>query len=65
MKYYLATYGPTAIGVSAGNNAFMNYASGVFNGCPVGAEIDHAVLLVGWTANGDWIVKNSWGLDWG
>ena len=24
-------------------------------------EINHAVLVVGWTANGDWIIKNSWG----
>lgn len=61
----LTDNGPIAVGVSAGNSAFMDYSSGVFNGCPVGAAIDHAVLLVGFTSEGHWIVKNSWGLDWG
>ena len=28
--------------------------------------INHAVLLIGWDdAQGAWIIKNSWGIDWG
>lgn len=61
----LTDNGPIAVGVSAGNSAFMDYSSGIFTGCPVGAAIDHAVLLVGFTSDGHWIIKNSWGLDWG
>ena len=41
------------------------YASGVFDdfeGCD--CEVDHGVLVVGFTDD-YWIVKNSWGGDWG
>jgi len=40
------------------------YAAGTFSNC--GNSLDHAVVLVG--ANTDrkhWIVKNTWGKDWG
>jgi len=65
LQQFLITNGPVLVGVSAGNTAFMEYASGIFTGCQAGASIDHSVLLVGFTAAGDWIIKNSWGLDWG
>lgn len=39
------------------------YGSGVFS-CNASAPIDHAVLLVGYD-NVSWIIKNSWGDDWG
>ena len=53
--------GPVAISIAATNWEY--YSSGVFN-CPVGAGVDHAVLLVGYTPN-YWIVKNQWGARWG
>lgn len=65
VQQLLIDNGPLAVGVSAGNSAFMDYSSGIFSGCPGGASVDHAVLLVGFTAEGHWIIKNSWGADWG
>lgn len=66
MKQALTDHGPVSIGIYA-TSTFSSYSSGVYSGCPAGssAYINHAVLLVGYTSNGDWIVKNSWGADWG
>jgi C1A family cysteine protease len=58
---------PVSIGIEADQNTFQFYKSGVLkSGC--GDNLDHAVLAVGYTTiNGDeaFIVKNSWGSDWG
>ncbi|KAG2427439.1 hypothetical protein HXX76_012375 [Chlamydomonas incerta] len=45
---------------------WQTYKGGVFNGsCSADiADANHAVLVVGWTQDA-WIVKNSWGADWG
>lgn len=47
----------------------MSYSSGVYAGCPdfntsVGS-LNHAVLVVGYDSNGNYIIKNSWGTNWG
>ena len=64
--------GPIAIGINANNLQF--YESGVINAasCPprvaASEHINHAALLVGWgEENGVkyWLVKNSYGLDFG
>lgn len=62
----LADHGPIGIGIYA-SSSFSSYSSGVYSGCPSDSSsmINHAVLLVGYTTNGDWIVKNSWGINWG
>ena len=52
---------PIAISVSAENWEY--YGSGVFR-CDLTDPINHAVLLVGYTSD-YWIIKNSWGEDWG
>ncbi|KAI4995308.1 hypothetical protein ZWY2020_035211 [Hordeum vulgare] len=69
----LVKYGPLAIGINA---AYMQtYIGGL--SCPYicGRHLDHGVLLVGYGASGFapsrfkekpyWIVKNSWGENWG
>lgn len=51
-----------------------DYKGGIFPGIPSSSyaplEIDHDVLMVGWndtdnSGNGYWIIRNSWGEDWG
>jgi len=69
----LLKHGPLAIGINA---AYMQtYIGGV--SCPYicGRSLDHGVLLVGYGASGFapsrlknkpyWIIKNSWGENWG
>ena len=56
--------GPGAVALCVNSN-FQNYGSGIFNGCSGCTDINHAVLLYGWTSAGHWRLKNSWGTDWG
>ena len=58
---------PVAIAIEADNIWFQLYKKGVMKG-HCGTNLDHGVLLVGYgTENGDdyWLIKNSWGADWG
>ena len=66
IKTLLVNNGPLMVGVYA-NTGFSFYNSGVYNGCPSYSSsfLNHAVLLYGYTADGDWLIKNSWGTDWG
>ncbi len=67
IKQAIMEYGPVSVCVAV-NSAFQAYYGGVFNGCS-GAEINHAVVLVGWDdnqgPNGVWFLRNSWGPGWG
>lgn len=53
--------GPVAISISS--QGWLNYGSGIFQ-CTSNAQVDHAVLLVGYTPT-YWIIKNQWGQTWG
>jgi len=65
-----ATYqGPTSVAVDASQASFQMYNSGVYydSGCS-SSQLDHGMVVVGWGVDSDlpyWIVKNSWGVDWG
>lgn len=70
MAAQLVQRGPLAIAASAVEWQF--YLFGVFD-YPCGTELDHGILIVGYGEEVDdfgfnikyWIVKNSWGQDWG
>lgn len=53
------------VGVTAGGNHFYYPpSSGNIDNCPVTSWPDHVVQLVGYTSS-RWIIKNSWGTNWG
>ncbi|KAF5474531.1 hypothetical protein F2P56_006422 [Juglans regia] len=61
---------PISVGIDGSAIDFQLYTSGIYDGdCSSDPDdIDHAVLIVGYgSEDGEdyWIVKNSWGTDWG
>lgn len=58
---------PIAVAIEGGGRDFQLYDSGIFTG-KCGTALDHGVAAVGYgTEDGldYWIVRNSWGGDWG
>lgn len=67
IKQAIFDHGPVTASVHV-NDAFHAYEDGVFNAC-VDGEINHSIVLAGWDdslgTEGVWILRNSWGSDWG
>jgi cathepsin L len=69
LQQAVALTGPVSVAIDASLSSFDSYAGGVYS--PVNCsttELDHAVLVVGYgTYEGQdyWLIKNSWGTDWG
>ena len=77
LKSYIHHYGPVYTSMYAGNRdawarEFGNYDGSYTLYHPGTEESNHTVLIVGWDDDlshaggaGGWIVKNSWGTEWG
>ncbi|EFX88652.1 hypothetical protein DAPPUDRAFT_304724 [Daphnia pulex] len=69
IKVVVAKYGPVAVSVDASNWDF--YSSGIFSSPTCSnTTTNHAVVIVGYgkdtkTRKDFWIVRNSWGPEWG
>ncbi|XP_078698643.1 digestive cysteine proteinase 1-like [Branchiostoma floridae x Branchiostoma belcheri] len=70
MKQAVATFGPVSVAIDTEHPSFRLYQSGVYDDpeCKASHEPTHAVLVVGYGTEDNqdyWLVKNSWGDDWG
>ena len=68
LKKSLVKYGPICISMAT-PKSFQLYKSGIYSNTQCYKyDVDHAVLLVGFGKFNDeeyWIIKNSWGVQWG
>ncbi|KAL2771836.1 cathepsin S isoform 2 preproprotein [Daubentonia madagascariensis] len=68
LKEAVASKGPVSVGIDASHPSFFLYRSGVYYDPACTHTVNHGVLVVGYgNLNGKdyWLVKNSWGLNFG
>jgi len=70
IQEFTYTKGPPSVCVDA--STWQHYQGGVLNkDSKCGKLLDHCVMVTGWQQNANgttmdaWVVRNSWGLDWG
>ena len=71
IKAAILNYGPVYSTMYAGDPGFHAYDSGVYEYWGTD-EPNHAIQIIGWNdslshskGSGAWLIKNSWGTDWG
>jgi len=60
--------GPISVTVEADTATFQGYQGGVINSDACGRSLDHAITAIGWGSDDKqdyYIVRNSWGAEWG
>jgi C1A family cysteine protease len=60
--------GPVSVAIEADTDVFQSYNNGIISSAACGTQLDHGVLVVGYGEQSGkkyWILKNSWGADWG
>jgi C1A family cysteine protease len=65
---YAVAQQPVAVAIEADTKYFQSYSSGVLTSTDCGTKLDHGVIIVGYGTENNidyWLVKNSWGSDWG
>jgi len=68
LMHAVATKGPVVVSIDG--NGLFNYEGGVYSGCARDTVVNHAVLAIGYghepaSRKDYWLVRNSWGQDWG
>ncbi len=64
IKQAILDHGPVSAAVCV-DTAFQNYTGGVLQNTRC-KKVNHAIVLVGWDDSlGAWILRNSWGENWG
>ncbi|XP_021071402.1 cathepsin J isoform X1 [Mus pahari] len=69
----VAAIGPVSAAVDASHDSFRFYNTGIYHEPNCSSHfVNHAVLVVGYGSEGDvkdannyWLIKNSWGEEWG
>lgn len=59
---------PNEVSIHASSRVFQTYSSGVITSSQCGTSTNHAVVAVGYNSTASdpyFIVRNSWGVDWG
>ncbi|KFO81815.1 Cathepsin S, partial [Cuculus canorus] len=68
MKDVVGSTGPVSVAIDASLPSFFLYKSGVYDDPQCSQTVNHGVVVVGYgtLSNKDyWLVKNSWGVDFG
>jgi len=66
MQQFTYSTGPPSVCVDA--SSWDSYNGGVYTSSNCGTQLDHCVQIVGWAVEqgmNAWVVRNSWGTDWG